>query len=457
MHIFVGANENLAWTHTVNHADNVDVYKLEMHKNEKLKYFYDGKWETLEEEKVKLKVKIWILKLGVKRKFYRSKHGVVLESENGNFYALRFPANRTIGAAEQWYEMNKAKNFSEFKTALSRLGVFTTNVIYADNQDNIFYAGLGLFPKRNPKYDWQKVLPGHTSEVVWGNDFFEFENLAQLHNPPTGYLGNSNHSPFNATVPADNINPTTINPTFGYMTGDNNRSMRYHYLMGQQDKISYEDFKRIKFDTKWQEPLHVYSFLNLELLMQLDAQKYPELSESITILNNWNRETDVKSEGATLLALSYYFIQKDLREKGVFPNEFTLTEPYVITMLQKVEKHLKKHFKTVRVPLGDFQQHSRGDKRIPIWGTPNVIASMHGKPQKDGRFKIFAGESYVSLVRFTETGVEIESIVPYGASNNPDSPHYTDQMEMYSRHELKKMTLDKNEIMKNASRTYHPK
>lgn len=457
MHIFVGANENLAWTHTVNHADFADVYKLEMHKTEKNKYFFDGKWETLEERKIKLKAKVIGLKIGIKRKAYRSKHGPVLKSKNGNYYAVRYIANQTIQAAEQWYMMNKARNFDEFKSALSMLGVCTTNLIYADNQDNIFYAGLGLFPKRNPNYNWKKVLPGHTSEVIWKPEFHQFEELAQVHNPASGYVGNSNHTPFNATVPNDNINPSTINPTFGYLTGDNNRSIRYHHLMGEQDKISFEDFRRIKFDTKWHTPAHIYPVPNLELMLNLDPAKYPKVSGVIQLLNQWDRETNVENVGAAVFVLTYHFIGKDIRKRGIYPLEFQLTEPYLIGMLEKTQKHLKKHFKTINVPLGDLQQHVRGDKRIPIWGSPNVIASMHGQPDKKGRFKIFAGESYVSLIRFGEDGVEIESITPYGTSNHSDSPHYTDQMELYSKHGMKKMSLKKEEVMKNVEKSYHPK
>ncbi len=456
MHVFVGVNENLAWTHTVNHADMMDVYKLEMHRFEENKYWLDGKWETLEERNVKLKVKVLGVKLGVKRKLYRSKHGTVIKSKNGNYYAIRFPSNHTVGGAEQWYMMNKAKNFQEFKTAISRLGVCTTNLMYADNQDNIFYAGLGLFPKRNPKYDWQNVLPGYTSEVIWASDFHSFEELVQYHNPPSGYLSNCNHSPFEATTPEYNVDPATINSTFGYMTGNNNRSLRYHDLINEKEKISYDEFKKIKFDTKWHNPAHVYSFTNLELLLNLDAKKYPHLAECITYLNDWNRETDINNIGATMFNLTYHYLHKDLNKRGQFPTTYELKESEIVTALGKTKKHLKKYFKTIKVPLGEAQQHVRGKKSIPSWGGPNVLAAMYGKPNRKGRFKIFAGESYVSLVRFAEEGVQIETIVPYGTSNHKDSPHYDDQMEMYMKHELKKMTLNKDEIIKKAERTYHP-
>ncbi|HHZ66235.1 MAG TPA: hypothetical protein EYN51_12210 [Flavobacteriales bacterium] len=116
--IMVGVNENLGWGHTLNYPDLDDVYKLTMHETEKLKYKFDGKWETLEERPIKMKVKVLgFLKIGVKQKFYWSKYGTTIKTDDG-FYSVRFPANMDIRAAEQWYHMNKAKNFDEFSKVL---------------------------------------------------------------------------------------------------------------------------------------------------------------------------------------------------------------------------------------------------------------------------------------------------------------------------------------------------
>jgi acyl-homoserine-lactone acylase len=44
----------------------------------------------------------------------------------------------------------------------------------------------------------------------------------------------------------------------------------------------------------------------------------------------------------------------------------------------------------------------------------------------------------------------------FGASSDPDSPHYADQREMYQAQKTKVMTLDKAEVLKNAKRVYRP-
>jgi acyl-homoserine-lactone acylase len=66
------------------------------------------------------------------------------------------------------------------------------------------------------------------------------------------------------------------------------------------------------------------------------------------------------------------------------------------------------------------------------------------------------GDSYIQMVRFSDTGAEIESINAYGASAKAGSPHYTDQMSLFTQQQLKPMTLDRELILKNAERIYHP-
>ena len=50
----------------------------------------------------------------------------------------------------------------------------------------------------------------------------------------------------------------------------------------------------------------------------------------------------------------------------------------------------------------------------------------------------------------------MESIISFGNSDDPSSDHYTDQMEMYSKFQTKKMTFDKEEIYSKAKSIYSP-
>ena len=90
-------------------------------------------------------------------------------------------------------------------------------------------------------------------------------------------------------------------------------------------------------------------------------------------------------------------------------------------------------------------------------GGPDVLAAVGSRMQKDGRLRPIAGDSYIQMVRFTPDGPVLESINAYGASAKPGSPHYTDQMELFTQQKLKPMTLNKEEVLKNAKRVYAPK
>ncbi|MFT7036037.1 MAG: acyl-homoserine-lactone acylase [Cyclobacteriaceae bacterium] len=103
-----------------------------------------------------------------------------------------------------------------------------------------------------------------------------------------------------------------------------------------------------------------------------------------------------------------------------------------------------------------LQRHTRGIVNLPVSGGTDVLAALSASQQEDGTLRARAGDSYVHLARFSKDGVEIESVNAYGASAKSESPHYTDQMQMYVDRELKTMTLNKEEVMKSAKKIYHP-
>lgn len=448
--ILLGCNENLAWAHTVNHPDKLDIYQLEINPDNKLQYKFDNEWITLEEKKVKLHARIIGIPITVKRKTYWSKYGPAVVTDKGTF-AVRTGPLFDIRALEQWYRMNKATNFSSFYKALKMESLPGYNVVYADRFDTIFYLSNGKIPIREKGYNWRSTLPGNTSKTLW-NSYHPIEELPHYINPSSGYLFNSNHSPFNASAINDNIKNKDYDPTMGYETNENNRSMRFMELLKPHEKIDYNIFKRIKFDRQLPQQLHYPT--NADTLFLLDANVYPAIAEIINGLKQWDRRSGVDSKGATLFAVIYYYVVEKLFSAD--KSYQTLTKEKCIEVMTFTKDYLVKHFGTVDVPLGDYQKLVRGDKTIPLSGLPDVIASMESSPYKNGMVKGRQGESYIELIKFTKTGPEIESIHSYGASNKKGSKHFDDQMEMFERQQLKPMSLDKKLIYNNAERIYHP-
>jgi len=132
-----GATPNLAWTHTVNRPDLIDIYALKVDDLKKpKKYLLDGEWIEFERSKSDFRVKLLgPFSLPVKRDILWSKHGPVLSTPTGH-YAIRFAGLATLdpgglGALDQWLAMNKATNMTEWRAALESQGVLSFNIVFA--------------------------------------------------------------------------------------------------------------------------------------------------------------------------------------------------------------------------------------------------------------------------------------------------------------------------------------
>ena len=446
--ILHGCNENLGWAHTVNAPDKLDVYQLEINPLNKLQYKFDGQWETLEEKNAPLKVKVSGIRINVNKKVYWSKYGPTLITPKGTF-SIRMPAQMDIRGLEQWYRFNKAKNFTEFKAALDMLAIPGYNIVYADRYDTIYYLSNGRIPVRDPKYNWKTTLPGNTSATLW-DKLHPLSDLPQVLQPKTGFVYNTNHSPFHSTEGPEN--PVNKDMTMGYETLENNRSKRFEELLAGYGKVSYQDFKRIKFDRQY--PTQFFFPTNIDTLFLLDPVNYPAIADLLKNLNQWNKKADAENIGAGTFLSVYTTLTKSFPE---YAKTKKLTTAQCISLLTRVREEMMINFGKTDLQLGDIQKLVRGDKAIPLPGLPDVLAPMYSIPYKNGMLKGTQGDAYVELVRFTKDGPIIESMNVYGASAKKDSPHYTDQMEMYTRQQTKPMTLKKEEVYKNAERIYHPK
>ena len=117
------------------------------------------------------------------------------------------------------------------------------------------------------------------------------------------------------------------------------------------------------------------------------------------------------------------------------------------------------------MPWGDFnriqRRHWSGDEPFdddaPSYGVPGGPGRLgaifvfnavpeEGQKRRYGRH----GNSYVSLVEFGDP-VRAKSVMFFGQSGDPESPHYFDQAELYSRGEFKDAWFDTDEVYANRA------
>jgi acyl-homoserine-lactone acylase len=445
--IFHGTNENLGWAHTINYMDKVDIFQLEMNPKNDDQYKFDGEWVNLEEEKAKLKVKG--IPVGIGKKVYWSKYGATLKTKKGVF-AMRLSANMDIRALEEWYRMNKARNFTEFYRALSMVSLPMFNIMYADRNDTVFYISNGKIPRRAPGYNWQSTVPGNTSKTLW-TTFKPIGELPQYINPPSGYLYNTNHSPFIATDPKYNLDRNKFDKNDGFETYNNNRSKRVSELLYGRGKMDYESFRKLKFDQQLPKELQ-YPY-GIDTMLTLDAKQYPNLKEVITNFQQWDRKATAESKGAAVFLLVYNYVANKLA--GTPARQLTKQESLDAYMF--ANDHMNRNFKRNNITLGDIQKLVRGGDERPAWGLPDVLTAAYTEPYSTGKRKVVSGDAYICFVRYPKTGLPIiETVNTFGASMDPNSKHYKDQMEMFQHQQTKHMTLDKQEVLRTAEKIYHP-
>ncbi len=458
----MGTNEHLGWGMTWNTFDKVDVFKLNMNPKKNLEYEFDGQWEKLEKKPVWLKVNLskkGHFVLPVKKMTYWSKYGATLKSGNSeNYYAIRFPANTTIRTGEQLYKMNKATTYNEYWDAIRIHAITLFNIVYADDKDNIFYLHHGMMPERDTTIDWSGLVAGNSSKTLW-TKLIPLDSMPHTINPSCGYVFNTNNTPFHAssTECSENGYCYTSRKLMDLRPGDNNRAERFKELIGAKDKFSLQDIHDLKFDITFSR--NGTFAKSMQPLYDLDPKKYPDLKEPLQILNSWNRVSDIHAYAPTLLGLCIKTIfDKYHYDDANFVLGFEVKEEEWATTLRAACDTLKANFGSIKVEWGTVNRLIRGNKDLPLRGFPDMLSPSYPKKIKDRMaFKADYGDTYTMFASFGKNGLEkLSALQPLGNSLNPASKHYNDQMERFTRQEMRPLSLKKEDVMKKAESVYHP-
>jgi len=445
--ILHGHNQHLGWAHTVNRPDFIDVYKLEMHPDGSLQYRFDGQWQPMKFKEAAIEIDLGLFKWTVRRPIYASLHGPVIKLKSG-FFALRYAgADRHGAAVLQWYRMNKAASFDEWKNAMTMQAVPMMNTVYADRQ-NIYYVYNALLPVRAEGFDWMTILPGNTSRAVW-SDYLPFAALPQVFNPPSGLVLNTNSTPFKATVGPGNPEQQDFSATLGIETIMNNRAIRSHELFGRDTDITREEFRRYKFDRRYSRNSPMFRDVLQPLLDGYQPKSKAE-KEALAILKTWDGEMDENSVGATLARLTYEPIY---RVKMFEPVATTVPAPRVT--FSEAVRFLRRHYGRVDVPLGNVQRLRRGATDLPLGGGTDTLNAVHTK-RSGSKLVGHQGDSYILIAEFSTQGVESWAIHQYGNVNRKDSPHYNDQAPLFVKRQMRPSLLTASAIEKNLARAYRP-
>ncbi|WP_242667498.1 penicillin acylase family protein [Flavobacterium sp. AJR] len=478
--VYQGFNENCGWMHTSSNVDVADMYAEKIvEKNGNLFYEYDQELIPVIEKKITISYLENGKLIPKKFKTYFTNNGPIMAKRDGKWISLK-SNNRSMNSLVQSWVRTKSKGFEDYKKAMDLKANTSNNTVYADNKGNIGYWHGNFIPIRDKKLNWSKVIDGTTSATQW-KGLHEISETVHLYNPTNGWLQNCNSTPY--TVAGDNSPKRENYPAYMAPDGENFRGINAVRIFSKGEKYTLDKVIADGYDSK----LSIFEILIPALLttfekdISLTDLEFSDLSEPIAILKNWDyyaRENSV----ATTLAVEWAYkldpiIQKAYINEGEADQvENTknfaknATDSQLIPQLQATIKELKDKWGTWQVSWGDINRFQRlsGDLNLtyndsqaslPIgygpgsWGS---LPSFKSSFQKNTKKRYgYNGNSFVCAVEFG-TKVKAKSLLAGGNSGDVKSKHFYDQAEMYQKRQFKDVLFYKEDVEKNAERTYHP-
>jgi acyl-homoserine lactone acylase PvdQ len=469
--IYQGFNQHCGWMHTSSAVDISDVYTEKVSKKgAAYVYEYEGLKKLVTEKKITLRYKE-NGKLQTKTiTTYATHHGPVMAKRAGRWLSVK-AVNRSLDGLVQSWQRTKAKGLADYKNVMALNANTSNNTVYADAEGNIAYWHGNFIPVRDTAYDWAKAVDGTTARTEW-KGLHTVNQTVHLYNPPNGWIQNCNSTPFTAAGP---YSPKRADyPAYMAPDGENFRGINAVRVLSSKKGYTLDSVIAAGYDTY----LPAFEVLVPALVNAFSQQDDASLSEPIGILKSWNYRCDTASIATTLAVEWGTQLLPHLQQFEFEGDQVARTKAFAAaaTPQQLVQSfaatinRLKSTWGTWQVPWGRinrFQRVSGGVHQmyndslpsLPVpfaastWGMlPSYVSrTFPGTKQRYG----VNGNSFVCAVEFGKK-VKAKSLLAGGQSGDPRSPHFFDQGHMYTTGRFKDVLFYKEDVEKEAKRTYHP-
>ncbi len=472
--VYQGFNEHCGWMHTSSRADAIDEYaETIVAKGDSMFYKYGDELRYVAPEPITLSYRDGEEMKTETFETYRTHHGPVIATRDGKWISISL-MNEPLKALTQSYMRTKANGYDAFNETMKLNTNSSNNTVYADNEGNIAYYHGNFIPIRDPKFDWLNPVDGSNPETDW-KGLHSVDEQVKILNPATGWIQNCNATPFTVSGEAS---PKAEDYPF-YMAPDEENFRGIHAVRVLKDSSNFT-LSSLR-DAAYDSYLPGFEKLIPSLIKSYEksASANSKLSEPYKVMKDWDLRYAVSSV-ATSLAM-YYGIE--LRKAAIdnMPPRYdpiamvdhminSTSDKQKLEAFQHAIDTLENDFGTWKTPWGEINRFQRLTSNIvetfddtkpsiPVGFASSLWGSLasYGARSYPNTKKWYGtgGNSFVALVEFGKP-LKAKSILSGGQSSDPNSPHFDDQAEMYSKGEFKDVLFYREDVEKNAERTYRP-
>jgi acyl-homoserine lactone acylase PvdQ len=480
--VYQGFNEHCGWMHTSNKVDISDLYAEKITKQDNgLFYEYNHVQKPVIQKKILLYYQAGNSLQSKIMDALFTEHGPIMAKRNNQLLSVK-ANNRSLTGLIQSWQRTKATSFAEYKKVMDLLANTSNNTVYADAEGNIAYWHGNFIPIRDTKYNWAKPVDGSTSATEW-KGLHKVGESVHIYNPPNGWLQNCNSTPFTA---AGNNSPKRENyPSYMAPDRENFRGINAVRVLDKEKSYTIDKVIAAGYDTYLSafEKLVPALVSAYEKTVPATDSLYQLLSEPIHILKNWDLRC-AENSVATTLAIEWGTKLIPRINKNTDEDEYELTDQVkrterfatradakdLLNPLLETIKDLQAKFGDWKISWGTINRYQRisGDidqkysdeaPSIPVafasstWG---MLPSYTGRyfPGTKKRYGL-DGNSFICAVEFGQK-IKAKSLLAGGESGDPHSKHFNDQLLMYSKGQFKDVLFYKEDVLKQAEKTYHP-
>jgi acyl-homoserine-lactone acylase len=460
-----GFNRDITWSITYNQPNISDVYEETINPANNLEYFYDGQWKKITKTVATFKIKAQDGTYRIEKlPLYYTHHGPIVRFDpvHNLAYSVKLPNFEGVNYSTGLYSFLTTDSVFRFRQALSRQLIPRWNFLCTDRQ-HIYWVHNGVVPKRDSRYNWLKPVAGWTSRTEW-QGYLPFSANPQLLDPPSGYIQNANNPPWVSTresgirseEPASYYYSYPVKPNAGEEVL-NARGERLQGVLGRPgERFTIQQMTSLAFDT------YVLAADLVVPLIEQAASRHtddPAASRAAQYLHKWNRRAEQKS-----IAYTYFFYwgkayqqlyggsfrRFDRYNRDGISRDSRWEQERAWTALSRAVADVEKAYGKRDVAWGDINRVKRNGT-FPIDGTGlyDVLHPDYGPESRTGTIDCDDGWGHMMVVE-EGSPKRIWSLLPYGESEDPESPHYNDMAKLHSQGRLKRFWTEPEEILQNT-------